>query len=439
MKKLIHLLILWALPIYAVFSLTSMAGMNIGFVFILAAVVCGFAVYREAPLRSPNANLLAAVKGYKLWGWILFAACVFSLFCAQIFPYAYAGHNPEVTWHGYQKIWYLICPYLILTAFRYSLAADPIRGEVRFEKTVRAWWITIFFLLAMGINQFFNGWPFPQGIPTNPGYYHAILLMGHHLSVSSIVIFPAFTALAIAFGTFTRTRKIPALEASVGLAGLIILFLTYARTTWLAIPIGIILLFARYLNPKKLLASAIVLIVALAALSQTSFLKERIQNGMGIQERMNLWIASIDYFKHRPITGIGWLKNAEMSEFYFKENHPETYHQYFWGHSHSNFFEMLGGTGIIGLLAFFGWSFFTLKLSYQTSMRARNAGELRWSDFSWGIFVALLLLHFNGLTNVTFWEGKVMHQQMLAVGMLLILQVFVSQKANAQNTPSSGN
>ncbi len=148
---------------------------------------------------------------------------------------------------------------------------------------------------------------------------------------------------------------------------------------------------------------------------------------MGIQDRFRLWEANIDFFKHRPLTGIGWLKTQEMSEFYFKEKFPDHYHDYFWGHAHNNFFEMLGGTGLLGVIAFILWTLFTLRLARRLTLQHEEAQNFFLSDFSWGIFVALILLHFNGLTNVTFWEGKVMHQQVFAVGFLLMLSALLTQ------------
>ena len=155
---------------------------------------------------------------------------------------------------------------------------------------------------------------------------------------------------------------------------------------------------------------------------------------MGIQDRFRLWEANIDFFKHRPLTGIGWLKTQEMSEFYFKEKFPDHYHEYFWGHAHNNFFEMLGGTGLLGLIAFIGWMVYTLNLARKLSKQhdeyaLAHQTTHEYADFAWGIFTALVLLHFNGLTNVTFWEGKVMHQQMLGVGFLLILGAIFAQKS----------
>ena len=170
---------------------------------------------------------------------------------------------------------------------------------------------------------------------------------------------------------------------------------------------------------------------------QTPAMKERIRNQMGIQDRFRLWEASLDYFSHRPLTGIGWLATQEMSGFYFKQKDPEHYLEYFWGHSHSNFFEMLGGAGLIGLIAFLYFMVFTLRFSWETGRLADEAGWNEWGDFSRGITVGLALLHFNGLTNVTFWEGKVIHQQMLGLGLLLILRHLTESHTAPRNEAGS--
>jgi len=150
---------------------------------------------------------------------------------------------------------------------------------------------------------------------------------------------------------------------------------------------------------------------------------------MGIRDRILLWEANLDYFKHRPLTGIGWLKTQEMSEFYFKEKDPENYKSYFWGHAHNNFFEMLGGTGVLGTLAFLIWSVFTLRFAHRTRIMSDEIRNPFLSDLSSGILAGLILLHFNGLTNVTFWEGKVMHQQMFAIGLLFMIQILIKSGA----------
>ena len=175
------------------------------------------------------------------------------------------------------------------------------------------------------------------------------------------------------------------------------------------------------------------LFLVIGIASQTPAMKERIQNSMGIQDRLRLWEANIDFFKHRPITGIGWLATQEMSQYYFKEKVPEHYQEYFWGHAHSNIFEMLGGAGLLGLISFLLFAIFTIRMSLRTSQLASQQGDFYLADFAWGIGVALLLLHFNGLTNVTFWEGKVIHQQMLCIGLLMIIQFLLNYRLEAES------
>jgi O-antigen ligase len=412
------------LVIYTICSLTAMAPMNLSFMLVLFAFI--LSVFLK---KFPQASLLTSpdFKTYRFWALSLLFACWGSLLVTKFYPFAYAGHDPEVTIHGFLKIWYLLVPAILVFAFE-SGASDCEKFSI--VTLIKPWWITTFLMMIVAIIQFFTGWPLAQPIPTNPGNFHAILFLGHHLSTSSIFIFPAFTALAVAMGFYSRKNKAsqplsPRFAMIIGMAGTLILFLSYARTAWIALLIGFALLLKKYLFPnltrKQWLSTAAGIIIALGLFSQTPLVKDRIEKMMGVSERFELWKANIDFFTHRPITGIGWLKTQEMSEFYFKSIDPEHYRNHFWGHAHSNFFEMLGGTGLIGLFVFLGWSIFTLRFAHRLTTRFELSGEYFYSDFARGIFIALILLHFNGLTNVTFWEGKVMHQQMLAVGMLLIL------------------
>ena len=421
------------LALYAVLSLTSMAGMNLGFLLVFII----FTLSLKTGMAQRSLQLLRQTTGFQnyLWaGAALFVTCLLSLAVAKVDPFAYAGHEPEITLHGFLKIWYLMCPFVLALVF--GAQTNDLRTGLSF--LTRAWWSMTLLLGGVAIVQFNTGLPFRQVIPTNPDHFHATLFFGHHLSTSSILIFPAFTALAVAVGAWIRNRQLRRLEWLAGVTGILILFLSYARTAWLAIPVGLTLIFARYLRPKTFAWSTLGLLVLLALGSQTPAMKERIQNSMGIRDRFLLWEANLDYFKHRPITGIGWLKTQEMSEFYFKEKFPETYRDYFWGHAHNNFFEMLGGTGILGTLAFLFWTAFTLSFAVATRKMAEDRGDFFLADFSSGLWVALLLLHFNGLTNVTFWEGKVMHQQMFAVALLFMIQMaLLGRHDHRTETPGS--
>jgi hypothetical protein len=423
-----------ALSIYLICTLTAMATMSLGFVVLLIAwlipwIQNGFRI--QAIYQTPTPWF----KQYRLWGWILLIACWTSLSAAGIFPKSYAGHEPEVTLHGYLKIWYLMIPGILLGVY----AQASQKTEISWGSLLKPWWMMTIVLSGIGFIQFFTGWPVAQPIPTNPGRFHAILFLGHHLSTASIILFPAFTALAIAIGSHLRkdssllqhgiTKSLVWMSAA---GGLLILFLSYARTAWLTLLIGLAIVaqyfFGKRITKKQWIASTASISIALIAFSQTELVKERITNLMGVSERFWLWKVNFQYFLDRPLLGIGWLKTQEMARYFFDEFDPQRIHGNFVGHAHSNFFEMLGGTGLIGFTAFLAWSWFTIRLANRLRQDFLKTGDAVLSDFCFGIQTALILFHINGLTNVNFWEGKVMHQQMLAVGLLLILD----RKLNAR-------
>ncbi len=405
------------LALYSIFSLSSMAGMNLAFGVVVIGLLAVLFRRDSTPFRE-----LTAIEDFRKYlsagAWV-FVTCLLSLIVAKTRPYSYAGHAPEITSHGFLKIWYVLSPGILSALF--AASAGNRRSEL--GSILFYWWITVIPLSVVAVIQFYTGWPHPQVVPTYPGHYHATLFLGHHLSTSSIFLFPAFTALAVAFGRIRRKEGQLSLELLAGTAGVWILYLSYARTAWLAIPLGLVLIFAKYLKPRIFIASTLTLALVVAGMSQTTAIQERMQSSIGIRDRVRLWEANLDFFKNRPVTGIGWLKTQEMSEFYFKEKFPENYREYFWGHAHNNLLEMLGGTGLLGTLAFLFWTWFTLALAWKTRKLAESRSDEFLSDVSWGIFVALILLHFNGLTNVTFWEGKVMHQQMLGVGLLFMIRL----------------
>lgn len=413
-------MISWFFMLYASCLLIAMAFMNISFFLIAALVIYSLLFLRKKIDVSDQIEF----KSYVRYGAFLFSACLLSLIVAKIFPVVYAGHAPEVTLHGFLKIWYLLSPAVLFAGF-----IEMQGTEERIKVILRSWFGMTIVLSIVAIIQYNTGWPLKQPITTNPGHFHAILFLGHYLSTASILIFPTFAALCLSIGSYSRSQKVMPFEWIVSLSGLIILFLSYARAAWLSVPLGILFLFMRYLKPRTRLVSGLIFLILLGGATQTSFMKERIERTYGVSERVRLWRANIDFFERNPLTGIGWLKTQEMSEFYFKEKDPANYKGYFWGHAHSNFFEMLGGTGLIGLAAFLAWSFFSLRLAYRTSKLARENGKEYLSDLAFGLFTALLLLHLNGLTNVTFWEGKVMHSQMFAIGLLLMIQWLLTKRS----------
>ena len=278
----------------------------------------------------------------------------------------------------------------------------------------RAWLVSLFVLSVIGILQYFLGWPRPQVIPGNEPYYHATVFLGHHLSVASVFIFPFFASLDLAIG---HSLKTPCelskrfLWMAIG-AGALTLFFSYSRMLWLALPIGILILLAIKLPLKRAVAMFAPVIIAAAVLSQCDVVKRRMGDAIGIASREDLWEANIEFFKARPLTGVGWHHNEQLSGHYLMEKYPGQ--SVFSGHGHNSVIDMLGGTGLIGTIAWCFWCLVVTWIIIKCFYRARHV------NFSIGIACAWVVLHLNGLTQANFWEGKVMHQIALAVAWALL-------------------
>jgi O-antigen ligase len=84
------------------------------------------------------------------------------------------------------------------------------------------------------------------------------------------------------------------------------------------------------------------------------------------------------------------------------------------GHAHNNFLEILGGTGLFGALAWLAWWAGVLVLAW----RARKISEP--TQFALGVLAAFFVFHLNGLTQVNFWEAKVLHQLTFVIAWVLL-------------------
>lgn len=388
--------LVWAFMLYAALSLVSMATMSLGAALLALALLSsgGFRAALHAELRRP------ASRRYALYSAALGAACVISLVVATLAPVEFGGRHVEVRWPGdLAKLWYFIWPVFIAVGLRRlsSRERDLVLG---------AWWLTFGALCVLGVFQHFTGWPRPQGIPSDqlPLRYHATLFLGHHLSVASVFIFPFFFAL----DSWVRARRKVA-WAALCLLGGATLFLTYSRTLWVALPIGVLAygILAFRGERRILLAFILALAVGAGALSRLAPVRERLTRNIGIGERADLWRANFEFAELRPFTGVGWLKTERNSGLYLMQQKGTT--EVFSGHAHNNFLEMLGGTGAIGALAWLLWVVFSFRLFW----------EVRDSGFARGLFCAWIVFQLNGLTQVNFWEGKVMHQMMWMLGWAL--------------------
>jgi O-antigen ligase len=398
-------LITLGLAIYAVCSLLSMATMSIG-----AAILGGlFALsLKQRPDFSPT-----DLQKYLKACYAVTAACFLSLLYGKLNPLSFDGRIPTIhLFFDSMKLWYFFWPVLIFFALK------RINDEEKIL-VLKCWLITFTILSALGILQHFIGWPRPQEIPGDPGRYHATLFLGHHLSVASVFIFPFFVLLDFLREALINKKK-PILPLRFLIAGAVLgfttLMLTYSRTLWVALPIGILIWGANFLpkdkksRKKQLIALAALVVLAFLTI-QIPSIHSRIFAPIGVQTRADLWEANYQMFLDRPLTGVGLKHNQELSGFYLMAKYHTT--DVFSGHAHNNVLDLLGGTGLIGLAACVFW--FVLVFHFLIRGGVKVAGY----NLTAGIVCALIVFQLNGLTQVNFWEAKVQHQLMWMVGWIL--------------------
>lgn len=371
------------LAFYATTTLSFTVAMSLGAAALMASWV----------LQRPKMSVPRPYLGLTLG---LIVACSVSLLAAKAWPYQEAGLAPEVHFFADAfKLWLLLIPL--------AVAGLLSKRSPKSQIQIIDLWVSVAAALGgLAVVQFFSGWPRAQPIPNWPGRFHATLFFGHHLSTASILIFPFFFALA-------RRRYGAAAAIAVGL------FLTWSRMLWLVLPV-VFTFWATKQIPRRYRVRALVAwVAALGAFATAIYftppIRNRLTTAMGQKERAWLWETNLTFFRDRPILGIGWRKSQDAAQHHHLATEADK--RRFIGHAHNNLLEMLAGTGILGTLAWVLWNLYLFTYAWR-----RSYGTSEGAGFAWAFFCAWTALHLNGLTQVNFWEGKVLHQMMWSTGLL---------------------
>ncbi len=126
-----------------------------------------------------------------------------------------------------------------------------------------------------------------------------------------------------------------------------------------------------------------------------------------IQVRLSQYKAAFYAFKEHPLFGIGY-KNFEANSKQIKRRYHIA-HEGFGGHAHSNFFEHLASTGILGLIALLLFHFFWGKELLQ---RKDLLGTI--------LFPCVIALFISGQFQYSFGDGE---NSFLIMALWLISQV----------------
>lgn len=370
-----------------------MAAMSIGASLVFAALI--FCQQSSLQNQWRQEWQVYSFRIYFKLSLFLAVACGISLLLAKFFPLSWGGHYASVhLLRDFSKVWYLFWPLLLIIAIRSISETDR-------EQVYRSWLISFGVLSVMGVLQYFTGWPRPQEIPNTPHRYHTTLLLGHHLSVASIFIFPFFATLDYARAQKKRSSQFYWVIAAAGFMALI---LTYSRTLWIALPIGLIL-WSVWVLPKKgkfWVPLGILVCTGVALLFPSIY--QRVHETLGIHTRYDLWEANLEFFKSRPLFGVGLKQAQELSGYYLMEKYQTQ--SVFSGHAHNNILHMLGSTGIVGTISWMAWCLGVFWILWTK----RNKVPYAPVYFTQGLMCAWIVFQLNGLTQVNFWEAKVQHQ-----------------------------
>lgn len=389
--------------VYLASSLVSMAAMSIGAGIFLGCLIYGTGGPRALWGKLVEASREPAIRIYLWLAVALAAACALSLVSGSLSPMGYGGKFVQIDLaKDLPKLWYLFWPLPLVLGWRAMSEATKTR-------TLRTWLLFFGLISIVGIVQYFIGWPRPQGIPGTT-HYHATMFLGHHLSTASIWIFPFFICLDGAWkSSLAEKLGLPRLALAIlALLSATTLMLTWSRILWVALPAAI-LVWVWLSLPRRVSVSLTLLVaVAMAFASQHPVIQARYADKYGFVTRFDLWQANFEFFKERPIFGVGWRHNNELSGYYLMDKLQTD--DVFSGHAHSTPLDFLGGTGALGTLAYLAWSIGVLILLFRPGTPA----VLRHA-----LFCAWVAFHINGLTQLNFWEGKVTHQMMIALALAL--------------------
>jgi len=198
---------------------------------------------------------------------------------------------------------------------------------------------------------------------------------------------------------------------AVFIINLVGLYFSYTRGAWLAFLLGVPFFFFK--NNKKVFIMVVMCTILVGAAAYFASGKA-VKRADSDQTRILQWKTAAYSFKERPFFGFGF--------FYFEERVIEIKSRYglgnlnFASHAHNNFFEMLGSTGGLGLIAFVYWlGFWFREMLWRDDLVARVGvpfiwvfivGGLTQSTISLGINLFFVMAVFANMVNLNFYRAS---------------------------------
>lgn len=248
------------------------------------------------------------------------------------------------------------------------------------------------------------------------GFFNSSMTFGH--SLGALIALPfAFALMNPKKHQYTRVL-FSAVTLVMGLA----LITTFTRGAWMgAVSALLVISFLR--DWKTLMATlGTMVVVVFAATKIHPSLEVRVHStfdthSQSASERMSLWKANTDVFKEYPLLGIGYGENERVISEYFKKSKISSGYV---GHAHSNFFQFLSGTGLLGTLCFYLFALGILIINLKLWFKVQ--GTSNWiSAFLLGAIGVQVCLHVAGLTECNFKDMEINHLFIFVFAMVLAL------------------
>lgn len=209
------------------------------------------------------------------------------------------------------------------------------------------------------------------------------------------------------------------------------------RMIWLIVGVLSILicLFSKSIKVYAgMLVIGMILTLTYKSLKPTHPIKARasayfnIKSNTSSGSRLYMYREAVEQFKEKPLTGNGYatygdrayarhqeeLKNIQAKDY---DKISTAYGNYRY-HAHSNFFELLCGTGLIGIISFYGFNFYLFFILLKNKI---NKNKEKICDI--GLLI-LLFYHMYGISDVTLYMGRVTEIYLWSMGIIISYVIY---------------
>jgi len=194
------------------------------------------------------------------------------------------------------------------------------------------------------------------------------------------------------------------LERQIGIAflaiGLVITVMSFSRGGYLALAAVVFALAMSHRRRLPLLGLAFVVLLALALVPpvrQRVLIETQNVYGNTIQSRLDLWSATINLLRARPILGAGLAGFPQRIVPYFSHLHTQAN----FIDPHNIVFNFWVETGLLGLLAM-AW---IISVGFAASWAGWRRGAVGWRPYHLGVMLALVAVIVHGMVDVPYFKN----------------------------------